>query len=600
VISPATTPDLPRDLAAWRQELEFLPHDLALSLQGPLRRLRGLLGALATPALGAGGEPDGYQDLARRGPYERLVASEWLLADEVPEEFDRRAAMGEHLFLELAHRSPRPRGRSLALFDAGPDQLGAPRVAQLALLILLAGRARAGGTAFLWGLVQHPATGLVAEVTKETIRGFLEGRSAEPVRAQHLDVWRPLLGEPGAADDLWLVGGERLTSRAREIGASALTIDDPLVPNQRALQVRADRPGVRPRTVELDLPVEAACVRLLRDPFAIAVAEPSRVDARPDVGAGLVFSAGGHRLLVRQAGGGLVAYHVPNSAREKTGRPQRLQPSTGDELVAGGFRHGMLLAATLSGHALTLHGVPWPGVGRAGGKLVIGLPPDVTVTAAGEGAPLGVCHYAPQGRSRRSAVAVVDGAGCAFEAAPGHFARLGRWARVVAAEATFPVAMLIVEEEGRQPGATPWAAVTWGGPETATTVHSGLSSAAELTPVFGHPRGVFAVASAPGQWQVIAGQTERELHPGSGCRPVAVSCAAGGPSLVILEDDRRTFSLAGRHSSNVLVRSEREVAAAVGCRARPIFAFMTTAGELLAYSLLTRTTIFRAWPMGGA
>lgn len=596
MIAPATTVELPRDLAPWRQELDLFPADLVLSLQGPLRRLRSLLGSLASSSLHGGGDPDGYQDLARRGPYERLVASEWLLADVVPEEFDRRAAMGEHLFLELAYRSPRPRGRWLVLFDAGPDQLGAPRVAQLALLILLAGRARVAGSAFQWGLVQRPDTGPVSEVTKDTVLSFLEGRSPEPATARHLEGWRPHWGERGADDDLWLVGGDRLTSRAAGLGASALTIDDPLVAGQRSLQVRADRPGTRSRTVELELPAEPSCVRMLRDPFAISVAERDPMPTRPDVGGGLMFAAGGNRLLVRQANGSLVAYHVPSSARDKSGHPRRLQPSPGDELVAGGFRRGSLLAVTLSGHTLTVHGVPWPGAGRPGGKLVVGLPPGEVPTPPGRTGRFGLCYFAPTTSEARSAMAIVDAAGQAIEIAPGHLETLGDpGARVVAADASGDRLVLIVDEGGRQPGATPWALVHWWGAGTASTMHSGLSWAPDLAPVFGHGTRVYGVASGAGAWQVVSGTIERELHPGNDCRPVAVSWA-DGPNLVILEDDLRTFSLAGLRDSRILLRSDHEVAAAVGCCARPIFAFLTTAGELTAYAIPFRSVFLRIGP----
>ena len=50
------------------------------------------------------------------------------------------------------------RGRvSLAVFDSGPGQLGAPRVAQVAAWIALARRAAAAGLGFAWGVA--PAGG---------------------------------------------------------------------------------------------------------------------------------------------------------------------------------------------------------------------------------------------------------------------------------------------------------------------------------------------------------------------------------------------------------------------------------------------------------
>ena len=49
------------------------------------------------------------------------------------------------------------RGRTLlAVFDAGPGQLGSPRIAQIAVIIALARRADEAGGAFCWGLLQEP------------------------------------------------------------------------------------------------------------------------------------------------------------------------------------------------------------------------------------------------------------------------------------------------------------------------------------------------------------------------------------------------------------------------------------------------------------
>ncbi len=48
--------------------------------------------------------PDGYDGIGRRGSYDRLLASEWLIHDELPDEFLRRVVSGEHAFLRRLHR----------------------------------------------------------------------------------------------------------------------------------------------------------------------------------------------------------------------------------------------------------------------------------------------------------------------------------------------------------------------------------------------------------------------------------------------------------------------------------------------------------------
>jgi hypothetical protein len=66
-----------------------------------------------------------------------MVIGEWLLADELPDEFLRRAAAGELLYLGTAHRHDPPHGVVRVLVDTGPDQLGAGRLVQLAALIVV-------------------------------------------------------------------------------------------------------------------------------------------------------------------------------------------------------------------------------------------------------------------------------------------------------------------------------------------------------------------------------------------------------------------------------------------------------------------------------
>jgi hypothetical protein len=121
------TVELPRALTPWAAYLQLFPRELVLALGPMVRRLDSVIGPLRAQGRRGDGDPDGFDGLARRGSYERLLLSEWLLAEEVPEEFVRRAAMREHGFLHLARREPVGSRVSVALFDAGPNQIGAPR-----------------------------------------------------------------------------------------------------------------------------------------------------------------------------------------------------------------------------------------------------------------------------------------------------------------------------------------------------------------------------------------------------------------------------------------------------------------------------------------
>jgi hypothetical protein len=133
---------LPQSLAEWTVDLDCFSETLQTAFAPWLPQLDALIGPPHAPRPQHDGEPEGFDGLTQRGRYERLLLSEWLLADEEPLEFMRRAAMGQHLFTALARKSPTQSRCCLVLFDTGPTQLGAPRLAQLALLIVLARRVR--------------------------------------------------------------------------------------------------------------------------------------------------------------------------------------------------------------------------------------------------------------------------------------------------------------------------------------------------------------------------------------------------------------------------------------------------------------------------
>src|SRR5687768_8094686 len=119
---------LPNALAPWAKQLSALPTDLAFALLPWLSRVDAAIGELGTGRAHEDGEPDGYDGVHARGPYQRLLPAHWLLAEEQPDEFMRRAVMGEHRFFRIARRMPEAERSIVALLDAGPDQLGAPRI----------------------------------------------------------------------------------------------------------------------------------------------------------------------------------------------------------------------------------------------------------------------------------------------------------------------------------------------------------------------------------------------------------------------------------------------------------------------------------------
>jgi len=170
---------LPDTLKPWHAWLGWFEPELAGVLGELMLRLHPMLGAFRMRALRGAVEPEGIDDLRRRGSYERLLLSEWAMADVVPEEFDRRAAAGEHLFLSPKLVAREVDALTVAVFDTGPSQLGAPRLVHVAMWILLAQRAQAAKARFAWGVLGKPGELFDAD-SADALKRLLNERSFTP------------------------------------------------------------------------------------------------------------------------------------------------------------------------------------------------------------------------------------------------------------------------------------------------------------------------------------------------------------------------------------------------------------------------------------
>ncbi len=292
---------LDRRLASWRTELGIFPDPIAEALGPLVQRLAAAIGRFGSSSR-AGADPDGFDGVATRGPYDRLLASEWLLASEAPDEFLRRAAMGEHLFTKLARREPLGGTRSIVVFDAGPSQLGSPRLVHLVLLLVLRYRARAAGADFRWCVLQQPDK-VRSEADADAIRFLLGARSPFlPRRDDVEDLGRSLrLGQGG--DDLWWIGGAHLHRCSSHLAGARVYLNDDLCPGGDRLGVVIERSGGK-RELVLELPGPMVRTQLVRNPFE----EPRRV-VLPGAAGRYRFSTSAKHLLVEDAQG-FAAFHV--------------------------------------------------------------------------------------------------------------------------------------------------------------------------------------------------------------------------------------------------------------------------------------------------
>ena len=164
----------------------------------------------------AQGEPDGYGGLTTRGHPERLLLSEWLLAEELPLEFLRRAASRELLHINPAFRAPQPGGAWPCSATSGPDQLGAARLVQLAALIVLHRRALDA---------RDGARGRRLRRSRPTVARRRAARAVRRVAAAREPSRRPATSSRSAtatlddADELWVLAGRH--ARRRSAGARA-------------------------------------------------------------------------------------------------------------------------------------------------------------------------------------------------------------------------------------------------------------------------------------------------------------------------------------------------------------------------------------------
>jgi hypothetical protein len=323
--------ELPRPLEAWSSALGLFPRHLALELGTWLPRLSIALGPLSSHAIFGHDQPDGFDGLSRRGPYERLLAAEWALADEYPDEFNRRAVNGEHAFLRLAFRAPAGRRRCLALLDSGPSQLGAPRLAQLAALVVLERRAFDASTELQWAVLQQPPGELLSGVTRASVEHWMRARSPHEPTAADLDGWRAVFGD-GADDEVWVLGGPHT---ARFEGASLLTVRE--AGAALSVELRPRHASAARREVSLPLPSDEVCTQLIRSPLRREA--PLSKGLRPSTN--FVFVAGGSRLLYGTRAG-LFTHLIPGSPGFAAPSTQWHVPKD-EEPVAAGWDKGLLL-----------------------------------------------------------------------------------------------------------------------------------------------------------------------------------------------------------------------------------------------------------------
>ena len=599
--------NLPSSLAQWAVYLKIFPEEVSLALGPIIQRISMLIGSPQARLNEKEGEPDGFDGLNRRGTYERLLLSEWMLADELEDEFMRRAVMGEHLFLNRARSSPVGTRASLALFDAGPSQIGSPRIAHIAALIVLANRAESSGSSFSWGVLQQPETATYRDVNASTLMTLLEARSHREVSDTQVAAWEQQLETWSGLEDVWLIGGQRLSRIQTQRRSSRLVIEDVLEPGKRELILSSNSASGSSREITLELPEHKVSTRLLRDPFAAAVPEIQKTGST-HTGSGLLFDMTGTKLFTRTAKWGVCAFNVPNSPRAGTGPPRNYHTRKWQSVCAVGRVGRAIALISPDEHFVHLEYCRQAPIKLPPGNYT-GYNNNVFFTPSSDDGPLTPCFGLPW----EGEIAAVDGAGSLFR-----FSRMKSASKSLGSKPLSGMVQLIATEVlavnifnsrlvyvGRECPDNQFRIVSIGEEISRNTPLEEKALRAFFGPPSdqAHPEfGLLALEQTEFQWVVITGKGQQVLVKPHGAKVfgVLVNERSGGEAgLLALEDNRRTVTLNGRDWRKEIFHAHAPVEHIAHCQRVPYIAYSTVDGEIVIYSVRHHADLCRYLPEGG-
>lgn len=298
---------LPSYLRSWAKHLGWLNPELMPDLTKLIQPLANTLKHFLQPSLIGETEPDGYDGVIRKGIPERLLLSEWALADIFPEEFLRRVSMQEQLYYAPKQNIQKNAQQMLLLLDCGPFQWGAPRLAHLATLIILSRIALEQNAILRWAPLQQPDCDWQEGVGEKTLKFWLKTHTVESLDQANIDRWKKRLDEEMLNSDespiIWGIGSHFL-KKYDVLFSGIIYCEEPIKPefsNTLDITVRYKN---QQKQFALSLPDSAIQTQLLRHPLAIKKPKASRQSAEqePFNAANdyhLSFTLGGRYLIVR-------------------------------------------------------------------------------------------------------------------------------------------------------------------------------------------------------------------------------------------------------------------------------------------------------------
>jgi hypothetical protein len=579
---------LPRSLARWAAQLDVFDGEIALALAPLAQKLAAVIGPYVHRHTEGRVAPDGFGGLAKRGSYERLIASDWMLADELPEEFMRRSVMGEHLFWKLAYREPAQSRSVLALFDAGPEQLGAPRLLHLATLAVLHARAQRLKVAFHWAVLQ--GEDMYEGMSAQEIKIFLGARGHLSATAEDFERWSARTDEAALSGEIWIIGGDR-SRRFAPRQWSALRISEPLEPGVAKLRAEVCRAGKPARSIELQLPAPQLCARALRDPFpavrpkpAVPPAATLPVEMQAE---GMVFF--GRRLYMLAEKKHVLSALVPNSTHARQGGVRRYEIHHETPVAVGRSSRATVVAAVNDSRTyLSL---------RSYGRTVFLADGNYQISREDAARlPRGFSHL------------VCHGPNIYLLGAMGSLLRMFRETLTHRSQ-TFELIYdraLAISQKGESVCIASWDAPPRQSPlvrvlelDSMRSLYSFDTLLPPQQAFFGYGTdtdspvfGLLAVGYGERQWEITNGKSRWQLVVPPGFTVWGVLRQSGyEETLVVVEDDGYSVSLCGIHGIRNLLRCSSRVTAMAVSQDLPLIACHTANGEYVVYSVRHGATV---------
>ena len=591
---------LPSSLAPWSGQLDLFPRELSLAVGPLVQRIAAAIDPLHLEDAPGDDDPDGFDGLVNRGSYERLIASDWLLADEIPEEFERRATMREHLFLKTAKRNRAHGLGSIVLFDSGPEQLGSPRLAHLAILIVLIRRADRARANFAWGILQNPGRAFLHGSGKSELMELLRARTSANVSDSSLNDWMERSLEISRPEEIWLVGGQRLHQISPHHVVSRVKVEDVLEPGVRQVAVEIQRPKGRPRRVLLDLPGDGACARLLRDPYQIRVGV-SRKLSPAATASGLLFAHGGRHLFTTTPDGTLISFPVPRAPFDAAGDAKQHALGNIGRIVAANRVRRSTTVVSLEEISLRISYVgkksyPPPG------HYFLRHDQFVWPREDHQGL-LFPCVRSPVSKSEKSCLFVLDGSGNLFRLATvgdEHVALLEE-SGVLALTSLAGIPAYLRMDKVKRTVEYTYAGL--GRYRTAVSRDSDpvekafFGFGADTQPLFC----LLAIQKGPFNWLVVSGENRsKEIRTDQGQEIVGVIQEPRyAEALISLRENRHVVTLKAHNWERTLFESQDSIAHLTVCQSRPWIAYLTTKGDVTVHSLTLACSLCRYFARDG-